>query len=62
MTPKELKEAEAAYRAAFAVAEELREKRNQMIRKALKAGWTHAKIAEATGLTRSRVGQFTPAE
>jgi transcriptional regulator with XRE-family HTH domain len=29
-----------------------------LIRQALEQGWTHAQIAQATGLTRSRVGQL----
>jgi hypothetical protein len=58
MTPEQLREAEAAYRAASVRAENLRAKRNQAVREALKAGWTHAKIAEATGLTRGRINQL----
>lgn len=58
MTTEELHEAEAAYRAASVRAEQLREKRNQTIREALAAGWTHARIAEATGLTRGRINQL----
>jgi hypothetical protein len=58
VTVEQLRDAEAAYRAAFVRAEELRVARNEAIREALAAGWTHARIAEATGLTRSRVGQF----
>ncbi len=34
------------------------EDRNAAIRRALAGGWTHAMIAKATGLTRSRVGQL----
>jgi DNA-directed RNA polymerase specialized sigma24 family protein len=58
MTADELQEAEAAYRAAFARAEELRQKRNRLVREAIAEGWTHARIAEATGLTRGRVNQL----
>lgn len=54
----ELRFAEARYQRASRRAEELRQVRNELIRNALKAGWTHAQIAEATGLTRGRVGQF----
>jgi hypothetical protein len=32
--------------------------RNALILEALDAGWTHAQIAKATGMTRSRVGQL----
>jgi hypothetical protein len=58
MTPGELRKAEAAYRAASRRFEKAREKRNATIRQAIAEGWTHARIAEATGLTRSRVGQI----
>jgi transcriptional regulator with XRE-family HTH domain len=36
----------------------MREQRNAAVREALREGWTHAQIAQATGLTRSRVGQI----
>lgn len=58
MTAQELRQAEARYQRAFRRAEELRLERNALILEALEAGWTHAKIAEATGLTRGRVGQL----
>lgn len=32
--------------------------RDKLVRQALKRGWSHARISEATGLTRSRVGQI----
>jgi cell division protein FtsL len=58
LTPDELREAEARYQRAFRRSEELRAERNAAVRQALDAGWTHAQIAQATGLTRSRVGQL----
>lgn len=58
MTAEELRKAEARYQRAFRRAEEAREERNRLVRDALEAGWTHARIAEATGLTRGRVGQI----
>lgn len=58
MTAAELRKAEAAYRAASARFEKVREARNDAVRKAAEQGMTHAQIAEATGLTRSRVGQI----
>jgi hypothetical protein len=58
MTAAELRKAEARYQRAFRRAEEAREARNAAVRAALDAGWTHAAIAEATGLTRGRVGQI----
>ena len=58
MTPDELRAAEAAYRAAFVRSEKLRAERNELVREALKAGWTHAQIAEVTGLSRGRINQL----
>jgi hypothetical protein len=58
VTTDELRKAEARYQRASRRAEEAREERNRLILAALGAGWTHAKIAEATGMTRGRVGQL----
>lgn len=58
MTTKELRKAEAAYRAASQRAEAKRDVRNAAVREALAEGWTQARIAEATGLTRGRVNQI----
>ena len=58
MTAEQLREAEARYQRAFRRSEAEREARNAAVRRALGEGWTHARIAEATGLTRSRVGQI----
>lgn len=58
MTADELRQAEERYQLAFALAEEERAQRNEAFRKAARDGWTHAQIADATGLTRSRVGQI----
>jgi hypothetical protein len=58
MTAAELRKAEARYQRAFRASERARYERNNLIRLALEQGWTHAAIAEATGLTRSRVGQI----
>ena len=57
MTAEELRKAEAAHQAAFRRYEKAREVRNQLVAQALAEGWTHAAIAQATGLTRGRVGQ-----
>jgi len=54
----ELQQTESAYRSASQQAEQLREKRNQLVRQALAAGMTHAQISEATGLSRGRIGQI----
>lgn len=58
LTEKELRAAEARYQRASRVSEKAREERNRLVREALEAGWTHAQIACATGLTRGRVGQI----
>lgn len=58
MTAEQLRDAEAAFQAAFRRSEQLREARNETVRQAVHDGWTHAQIAEATGLTRARVGQL----
>ena len=58
MTATELRKAEARYQRASRRSEEAREDRNRLVREALVAGWTHAQIAEATGLTRGRIGQL----
>jgi hypothetical protein len=58
MTDKELRQAEARYQRAFRRSEDTRESRNAAILQALDEGWPHARIAEATGMTRSRVGQL----
>jgi hypothetical protein len=58
MTTTELRKAEARYRRASLRAEQLRLERNQLVQQALAESWTHAKIAEATGLTRGRIGQL----
>jgi DNA-binding NarL/FixJ family response regulator len=58
MTPDELRKAEHRYKLAVLKSESAREERNRLVREALAEGWTHAQIAEATGLTRGRVGQI----
>jgi hypothetical protein len=58
VTAADLEHAEMRYRKAASRAEEAREERNRLIRAAFEAGWTHARIAEATSLTRGRVGQL----
>lgn len=58
MTAAELHKAEARYKRAAVRAEDARRERNRIVRQALAAGWTHAAIAEATGLTRGRIGQL----
>lgn len=58
MIAAELRKAEAAYQAAFRRYEAAREARNAAVRQALAEGWTHAAIAEATGLSRGRINQL----
>lgn len=58
MTVAELRNAQRAHDRAQQRAEEARLKRDQAVREALAEGWTHAKISEATGLTRGRIGQL----
>jgi DNA-directed RNA polymerase specialized sigma24 family protein len=50
--------AESEYREAQERIEVLRRVRNDVVRQALEQGWTHARISEATGLSRGRVGQI----
>lgn len=59
ISEQELRDAEAAFRAASARADELRAGRNRLVRAALADGWTHARVARALGLTRARVHQIT---
>lgn len=61
MTTDELRKAEARYQRASVRAEEARTERNALVRAALAEGWTHAQIAEATGLSRGRIGQMATA-
>jgi DNA-binding NarL/FixJ family response regulator len=58
MTAAELRKAEARYQRAVRRSEEAREVRNAAVLAALAQGWTHARIAEETGLTRGRIGQI----
>lgn len=62
MTADELRNAEARYQRAFRRSETEREARNATLRQAVREGWTHAQIAEAMGMTRSRVGQLVGAK
>lgn len=58
MTADELRKAQARYQRALARSEAASRERRHLILAALDEGWTHARIAEATGLTRGRIGQF----
>jgi DNA-directed RNA polymerase specialized sigma24 family protein len=61
VTADQLREAEAAFRAASLATEAALEQRTALLHRALDEGWTHAQIAEATGLSRGRVGQIASA-
>jgi hypothetical protein len=58
MTAAQLRKAEARYRRAFAASEAARAARNAVIREAVAEGWTHARLAETLGVSRSRAGQL----
>lgn len=58
ITDYDLKAAEQRFHELTAEAEQARERRNRLVRDAVASGWSHARIAEATGLTRARVGQI----
>lgn len=58
MTPEQLASAEASYREAFAVSEAKKAERDALVLAAVRAGWSYAKIADAMGITRGRVGQI----
>lgn len=58
MTAAELRKAEAAYQAALERATAKRDARDELVRNAIAADWTHARIALATGLTRGRINQI----
>ena len=56
-----LRSAGDAFAAASRQAEEQRQRRNRLIQEAVVAGWTQEQIAEASGVSRSRIGQISPA-
>lgn len=58
-TAAELKKAARAHQLAAAKATKARLKRDLLICDALLAGWTHQRIADATGLTRGRINQIS---
>lgn len=58
MTTNELRKAEARFQRASQRADTLRQARNESVRRALDAGWSHAAIARITGLSRGRIGQI----
>lgn len=61
LDPADLAKAQAAHEAAARVFEETRAARNALVRAALAEGWTHARIAQHTGLSRGRISQIAKA-
>jgi hypothetical protein len=61
MTADDLRKAEAATTAPSARSNAKRDARDELVRSAIAEGWTHARIAEATGLTRGRINQIARA-
>lgn len=55
---EDLQRAEKAYRKATDAYEQARRERNGLVKDAVEAGWSLGKVAEATGLTRSRIAQI----
>jgi hypothetical protein len=58
ITEGALERAERRYRFEMQLVESARTERNQLVRAAIAHGWTHAQVAAATELSRSRVGQL----
>jgi DNA-directed RNA polymerase specialized sigma24 family protein len=58
ITAQELRDAEAAYKAASEDHEEARANRNELVGRAADGGWTYQEIADELGLSVSRVGQI----
>lgn len=58
LTPAELRRAERAYERAADRAEALREARNALVVRALEDDWTQQQIADATGMSTTRVAQI----
>lgn len=58
---RELRRSEQAFQRAYGRTNTLREHRNRLVREAIAAGWSHAQVARATGMSRARVGQLAAA-
>lgn len=58
MNATELRKVEARHQRAFRAYEQAREARNTAVHDALEAGMSQRDVAEATGLTVSRVSQL----
>lgn len=57
-TAAQLRRAELNCRRTGERLEALRQERNRLVREALEEGWSHGQIADATGLSRGRIGQI----
>lgn len=58
ITAEDLRRVDAEWKAAQANDKTKAAERRRVIRQALAEGWTHARVAEALGVTRGRIGQF----
>src|SRR3954464_9814502 len=58
MTDEELRAVEVRFQQVSREREQVRAERNGCVAQALAEGWTHARIADAMGMTRGRVGQL----
>ncbi len=58
ITADDLRLAHEACRSADIDAQAARDLRKRLIRQALAEGWTHARVAEALGVSRGRIGQL----
>jgi hypothetical protein len=54
----DLRRAQRAFERAETRTAQTRAHRDELVAAALAAGWSHARIARATGLTRGRIGQI----
>lgn len=59
VTAAQLRRAEEKFKRDYAASEGSRARRNQLVRAATAEGWTLQQIADATGLSVSRIGQIT---
>ena len=60
ITKSQLAKAQARYEAARQRAEDIRENRDELIRRAAADGWSQERIAQAMGLVRTRITQIAP--
>jgi len=58
VTAKDLETAESRFRFEMEMVQAARLERNRLVSAAVADGWTHARVASATALSRARVGQI----